>query len=120
MSDVPTSSNPSTIETKPNKARKNAPREFVWASYVHKVLKAVHPDLQISRDGTTVLSDALDDLMERLAAECKQLVQSNNRATLTARDVEAAVKLLIPPGDIQNLARKQANEAVARAESNKS
>ncbi|KAK9828995.1 hypothetical protein WJX72_003301 [[Myrmecia] bisecta] len=38
--------------------------------------------------------DALDDLMERLAKECKLLVQSNEKATLTARDVEAAVRLL--------------------------
>ncbi|KAK9819686.1 hypothetical protein WJX72_001092 [[Myrmecia] bisecta] len=43
-------------------------------------------------------SDALDDLMERLAKECRLLVQSNERATVTARDVEAAVRLLIPPG----------------------
>ncbi len=65
----------------------------------------------------TFLSDALDDLMERLASECKILVQSNDRATLTAR---AAVRLLIPPGDVQNLALKQGKEAVALAQSNKS
>ncbi|KAK9828812.1 hypothetical protein WJX72_002188 [[Myrmecia] bisecta] len=50
-----------------------------------------------------VNSDALDDLMERLASECKHLVQSNNRATLTARDVEGAVRLLIPSGLLQML-----------------
>ncbi|KAK9829987.1 hypothetical protein WJX72_009052 [[Myrmecia] bisecta] len=48
--------------------------------------------------GSSPLTDVLDDLMERLAKECKHLVQSTERATLTVRDVEAAVKLLIPPG----------------------
>jgi hypothetical protein len=46
------------------------------------VLKEVHPDLQINKAGVTVLSDALDNLMERLTKECKHLVQSNGRATL--------------------------------------
>ncbi|EIE24956.1 hypothetical protein COCSUDRAFT_83648, partial [Coccomyxa subellipsoidea C-169] len=64
------------------------PREFRWASYIHKLLQQVHPELQVSTDGLTVLSDALDELMERLASECQHLVQTNDRATLTARDVE--------------------------------
>ena len=70
-SDVP-------VAAKPRKARKTAPRSEVrWSSYIHKVLKEVHPDLQINKAGVTVLSDALDDLMERLAKECKHLVQTN-------------------------------------------
>lgn len=52
----------------PRETRKTAPRpELRWASYIHKVLKDVHPNLQINEAGVTVLSDALDDLMERLA-----------------------------------------------------
>ncbi|KAK9824689.1 hypothetical protein WJX72_012425 [[Myrmecia] bisecta] len=43
-------------------------------------------------------SAALDDLIERLAKECKHLVQSNDRATLTARDVEAARLCPLHPG----------------------
>ena len=106
------------VSAEPRKARKTAPRSEVrWSSYILKVLKEVHPDLQINKAGVTVLSDALDDLMERLAKECKHLVQSNERATLTARDVEAAVRLLIPPGAIRDLATKQGSEAVARADS---
>ena len=109
------------VPAKPRKARKTAPRrELRWASYIHKVLKEVHPDLQINKAGVTVLADALDDLMERLAKECKHLVQSNDRATLSPRDVEAAVRLLIPPGDVRDLATKQGNEAVARADANNS
>ena len=86
------------VAATPCQAHKTAPRlELRWSSYIHKVLKEVHPDLHINKAGVTVLSDALNDLMERLAKECKHLVQSNERATLTARDVEAAVRLLIPP-----------------------
>ena len=46
-------------------------------------------------------------------------MQSTGRATLTAREVEAAVRLLIPPGDVRDLATKQGSEAVARADANK-
>lgn len=107
------------VAAKPRKARKTVPRsELRSSTYIHKVLKEVHPDLQIIKAGVTVLSDALDDLMERLAKECKHLVQSNGRATLTARDVETAVRLLIPPGAVRDLATKQGSEAVARADSN--
>ena len=111
---------PSNARAKPRKARKKAPRELRWTTYIHKLLKQVHPELQISTDGLTVLSDALDDLMVRLASECQHLVQSNDRATLSARDVEAAVRLLIPPGEVQTLAVKQGQEAVAHSESNRS
>ncbi|KAK9820609.1 hypothetical protein WJX72_012259 [[Myrmecia] bisecta] len=63
------------------------------------ILGPVFAEFQIVRPSAQLLEDALDDLMERLAKECKHLVQSNERATLTARDVEAAVRLLIPPGN---------------------
>ena len=99
---------------KPRKARKTPCSELRWATYIHKVLKEVNPELQISKGGLATLSDMLDNLMKRLAKACKQLLQSSDKATLTARDVEAAVRLLIPPGPVRDLATKQGSEAVAK------
>ena len=64
------------LAAKPREESKSVPRpELRWASYIDKVLKEVHPDLQINKTGVTVLSDALDDLMERLAKEALGAVQ---------------------------------------------
>ena len=50
---------------KPRKARKTPRSELRWATYIHKVLEEVHPEMHISKGGLATLTDMLDDLMER-------------------------------------------------------
>jgi histone H2B len=71
-------------------------RHETFAVYIYKVLKQVHPDIGISKKSMAIMNSFINDIFERSAIEASKLVRYNKKHTLSAREVQSAVKLLLP------------------------
>lgn len=77
------------------KLRKRS-RHETFAVYIYKVLKQVHTDIGISKKSMAIMNSFINDIFERCAIEASKLVRYNKKHTLSAREVQSAVKLLLP------------------------
>ena len=71
-------------------------RHETFSVYIYKVLKQVHNDTGISKRSMSIMNSFVYDLFDRIAIEASKLVRYNKKHTLTAREIQSAVKLLIP------------------------
>ncbi|XP_037368846.1 late histone H2B.L4-like [Talpa occidentalis] len=67
-----------------------------FASYFPRVLKNVHMGLSLSRETVSILDSFVKDMFERIAQEAGHLARSTQRATLTSREIQTAVRLVLP------------------------
>ncbi|OVA17917.1 Histone H2B [Macleaya cordata] len=67
-----------------------------YKRYVFKVLKQVHPGMSISSKAMTVLNGLMNDMFERLADEAARLSKYTGRMTLSSREIQSAVRLVLP------------------------
>ena len=77
------------------KKRKRRRRES-YSIYIYKVLKQVHPDTGISSKAMSIMNSFVNDIFERIAAEASRLAHYNRRSTITSREIQTAVRLLLP------------------------
>lgn len=84
-----------------------------YKRYVWRVLKQVHPDMGASGHTMEVLDMMMADMFERLADEAARLCKSAGRATLTSREVQSAVRLVLP-GELGKHAVSEGTKAIAR------
>uniref|UniRef100_A0A8C6KY76 H2B clustered histone 6 n=1 Tax=Nothobranchius furzeri TaxID=105023 RepID=A0A8C6KY76_NOTFU len=80
---------------KGGKKRKRTRKES-YAIYVYKVLKQVHPDTGISSKAMSIMNSFVNDIFERIASEASRLAHYNKRSTITSREIQTAVRLLLP------------------------
>ena len=71
-------------------------RHETFSVYIYKVLKQVHNDTGISKRSMSIMNSFIYDLFDRIAIEASKLVRYNKKHTLTAREIQSAVKLLLP------------------------
>ncbi|KAG9344877.1 hypothetical protein JZ751_010568, partial [Albula glossodonta] len=91
---------------KGGKKRRKSRKES-YAIYVYKVLKQVHPDTGISSKAMGIMNSFVNDIFERIAGESSRLAHYNKRSTITSREIQTAVRLLLP-GELAKHARKNA------------
>ena len=77
------------------KARRHSKHE-TFSVYIYKVLKQVHQDTGISKRSMAIMNSFINDVFERIALEASKLVRYNKNHTLSAREIQSAVKLLLP------------------------
>jgi len=77
------------------KHRKKARHES-FSVYIYKVLKQVHNDTGISKKSMSIMNSFIKDIFERIALESSKLVRYNKKHTLSAREIQSSVKLLLP------------------------
>ena len=88
-----------------------------YASYIYKVLKQVHPHTGISRRAMSIMNSFINDIFERIAGEAGKLVRYNKKATLSSREVQTAVRLILP-GELAKHAVSEGTKAVTKYTSN--
>ena len=71
-------------------------RHETFSVYIYKVLKQVHNDTGISKKSMAIMNSFINDIFERIALQASKLVRYNKKHTLSAREVQSAVKLLLP------------------------
>merc|ERR1719313_2968590 len=79
--------------------------------YIYKVLKQIHPHCSISKKGMNIMCSFMDDIFDRIAAESAKLVRNSKKRTLSTREAETAVKLIIP-GELAMHATQEGAKAV--------
>ncbi|KAK3762689.1 hypothetical protein RRG08_049553 [Elysia crispata] len=78
-----------------DKKRKRKRKES-YSIYIYKVLKQVHPDTGISSKAMSIMNSFVNDIFERISAEASRLAHYNKRSTITSREIQTAVRLLLP------------------------
>ncbi|KAH9402305.1 hypothetical protein TYRP_016363 [Tyrophagus putrescentiae] len=94
------------------KKRKQKRKES-FAIYIYKVLKQVHPDTGVSSKAMSIMNSFVNDIFERIAAEASRLSQYNKRTTITSREVQTAIRLLLP-GELAKHAVSEGTKAVTK------
>ncbi|XP_070850483.1 histone H2B-like [Drosophila suzukii] len=85
---------------------------------IYKVLKQVHPDTGISSKAMSIMNSFVNDIFERIAAEASRLAHYNKRSTITSREIQTAVRLLLP-GELAKHAVSEGTKAVTKYTSSK-
>merc|ERR1712014_83915 len=103
---------------KGDKKKKKGKRKESYAIYIYKVLKQVHPDTGVSSKAMSIMNSFVNDLFERIAAEASKLAHYNKRSTITSREIQTAVRLLLP-GKLAEHAVSEGTKAVTKYTSSK-
>lgn len=93
-------------------------QHLLWGFYLHRVLKQVHPDKGISRKAMLIMESFVNDMFERIMNEAARLARYNGRSTLTSREVQTAVRMILP-GSLATHAASEGYKAVNLYQDNK-
>ena len=84
-----------------------------YSSYIYKVLKQVHPDTGISNRAMSIMNSFVNDIFDRVANEAARLVRYNKRGTLSSREVQTSIRLILP-GELAKHAVSEGTKAVTK------
>merc|ERR1712179_249334 len=84
-----------------------------YATFIYKVLKQVHPDTGISNKAMSIMNSFVNDIFERIALEAGRLARYNKRNTITSREIQTSVRLLLP-GELAKHAVSEGTKAVTK------
>ncbi|XP_078069919.1 histone H2B 1.1-like [Mustelus asterias] len=98
--------------------RKRRSRKESYGIYIYKVMKQVHPDTGISSKAMSIMNSFVSDIFERIAGEASRLAHYNKRSTISSREIQTAVRLLLP-GELAKHAVSEGTKAVTKYTSSK-
>ena len=118
---------PSTTMPSQKKDKKVAPKAAVdkknlnkkksnyssYSTYIYKVLKQVHPDTGISKKAMNIMDSFVHDIFEKIAIEAGTLARYTKRHTISSREIQTAVRLLLP-GELAKHAVSEGTKAVTK------
>uniref|UniRef100_R7W0X9 Histone H2B n=1 Tax=Aegilops tauschii TaxID=37682 RepID=R7W0X9_AEGTA len=81
--------------------------------YIFKVLKQVHPDIGISSKAMSIMNSFINDIFEKLAGEAAKLARPNKKPTITSREIQTSVRLVLP-GELAKHAVSEGTKAVTK------
>jgi histone H2B len=95
------------------KKKKPKRRPETFSFFIHKVQKQMHKDCSMSSKAMSIMNSFVNDMFEQIATESSRLCKITKRPTMSARDIQAAVRLIMP-GDLGKFAGSEATKAVAK------
>ena len=95
------------------KAAPKKRRTETFSVYIYRVLKQVHPETGISKRSMSIMNSFINDVFEKIASESSRLVRYNKKHTLSSREVQTAVRLLLP-GELAKHAVSEGTKAVTK------
>ena len=98
--------------------KRSKKRRESYSIYIYKVLKQVHPDTGVSSKAMGIMNSFVNDIFERIAQEASRLSHYNKKATITSREIQTAVRLLLP-GELAKHAVSEGTKAVTKYTSSK-
>ncbi len=98
--------------------KKRTTRKETFNTYIYKVLKQVHPDTGISNKAMSILNSFVNDIFERIAGEASKLAAYNKRSTISSREIQTSVRLILP-GELAKHAVSEGTKAVTKYQSSK-
>ena len=88
-----------------------------FRSEIYKVLLSNHPDLTISKKSMVYIDSLVTYLMKQIAEEAARLTRYNKTNTLTAREIQTAIRMVLTP-KLGQSAIRAGTEAVIRYNEN--
>jgi len=86
-----------------------------YSTYINRVLKgASKAKLTLSGKSMKILNSFVADMFEQIAVEAAALARSNKKRTLGSREVQTAVRVLLP-AELAKHAMAESTRAVAKA-----
>ena len=115
MAKTPSKQAPAKAAKKPTDGKKKKSKKRVesYSTYIYKVLKQVHPDTGISKKGMSIMNSFINDIFERSCLEASKLVRYGKKRTLSSREVQTAVRLILP-GELAKHAVSEGTKAVTK------
>ena len=112
---MPPKKTPSTQKAEKKHDRKvpHKKRAETFSVYIYRVLKQVHPETGISKRSMSIMNSFINDIFERIALEASRLVRYNKKRTLSSREVQTAVRLLLP-GELAKHALTEGTKACTK------
>ncbi|CAN1135327.1 Histone H2B.3 [Linum perenne] len=98
------------VDKKKKKVKKSSE---TYKIYIFKVLKQVHPDIGISSKAMGIMNSFINDIFEKLAQEASRLARYNKKPTITSREIQTAVRLVLP-GELAKHAVSEGTKAVTK------
>ena len=96
------------------KGKKKAKKSVeTYKIYIFKVLKQVHPDIGISSKAMSIMNSFINDIFEKLAQEAARLARYNKKPTITSREIQTSVRLVLP-GELAKHAVSEGTKAVTK------
>ena len=84
-----------------------------FGTYIYRVLKQVHPETGISKKSMSIMNSFIIDIFDKIANEAARLVKYNKRQTLSSREIQTAVRLMLP-GELARHAVAEGTKAVTK------
>nr|GMD24011.1 histone H2B-like [Ipomoea batatas] len=75
--------------------------------------QSVHPDIGISSKAMGIMNSFINDIFEKLAQEASRLARYNKKPTITSREIQTAVRLVLP-GELAKHAVSEGTKAVTK------
>ncbi|XP_020571600.1 late histone H2B.L4-like [Phalaenopsis equestris] len=82
-----------------------------YKRYVLRVMKQVHPGMRVSGKAMSVIEGMMCDMFERIADEAAQLSKYTGKLTLSSKEIQDAVRLIMP-GELGKHAISEGMKAV--------
>ena len=101
-----------------DKKKKHRKRRESYSIYIYKVMKQVHPDTGISSKAMGIMNSFVNDIFERIAGESSRLAHYNKKSTVSSREIQTAVRLILP-GELAKHAVSEGTKAVTKYTSSK-
>ncbi|CAG4938022.1 unnamed protein product [Parnassius apollo] len=81
-----------------SKSKKTQKRNYYnFSIYIYKLLKCVTKEkVDIYRMSMLIMKNFVNDMLERITEEAARLVSHLKKSTLSSREIQFAIKLLIP------------------------
>ncbi|KAG6523158.1 histone H2B-like [Zingiber officinale] len=95
---------------KKTKAKKGSE---TYKIYIFRVLKQVHPDIGISSKAMSIMNSFINDIFEKLAQEAARLARYNKKPTITSREIQTSVRLVLP-GELAKHAVSEGTKSVTK------
>ena len=93
-------------------------RKETYSTCIYRVLKQVHPDTGISNKAMAILNSFVQDIFERIATEASKLASYNKKSTISSREIQTAVRLILP-GELSKHAISEGTKSVTKFSSSK-
>jgi histone H2B len=98
---------------KTGKGSKKKARVESYGSYIYKVLKQIDPKKGSTKRVVSILNSFISDIFDRLAQESGRLARYTKKATLSSREIQTAVRLVLP-GELAKHAVSEGTKAVTK------
>ena len=100
-------------KTAEGKKKRKVAKVETFKVYIYKVLKQVHPDTGVSSKAMSIMNSFVNDTFEKIVAEAGKLARYNKKPTVTSREIQTAVRLVLP-GELAKHAVSEGTKAVTK------